>query len=327
MTEHLRRTILGAVLTFALGLSAACGDSGDSNGKNANGLEKGTVTVGTIPVADTAPLQLAVQRGLFKNEGLNVKLQTIAGGAEAIPKLKSGALDISFGNYVSFLSAYDKGALKLQIVAEGFQSAPNTHAILVPKDSPIRAPKDLAGKKIGVNTKRNVSTLLVRASLKPDGVELDEDKNFQEMPFPNMEAALKSKSVDAVQAVEPFVTQLQTSIGARLVKDTSTGLTAGFPIAGYAVNADFAKKNPKTVAAFQRAMIKAQGLVSDRSVIQQVLPGYTKITSAVAAKLNYGTYPASLDASRIQRVADVMLQFGYLPKRLEVKPLVAPAPQ
>lgn len=324
MTEHPRRIILGCVLALALGVPAAACGGDDGAG---SGLEKADITVGTIPVADTAPLQLAVQRGLFKAEGLKVKLQIIAGGAEAVPKLKSGALAVSFGNYVSFLSAGVKGALNTRIVAEGFQSGGNTHAILVPEDSPIRGPKDLAGKKIGVNTKRNVSTLLVRASLKPIGIDLDEDKNFQEMPFPNMEAALKSKSVDAVQAVEPFVTQLQSSIGARVVSDLSTGVTADFPIAGYAVTAEFAKKNPKTVAAFQRALLRAQAMAGDRKVVQQILPTYTKITSGVAARMNYGTYPTSLDAGRIQRVADLMLRFGYLPKPLDVKPLVVPAPK
>jgi NitT/TauT family transport system substrate-binding protein len=305
--------------------SAACSSSSDdkdSSSGSGSGLEKTELNVGAMPVTDDAPLQIAVQQGLFKAEGLNVKLQTIAGGADAIPKLRGGSLDISFGNFVSFLGAKSKGALDVRFVAEGFQSAAGTHDVLVPKDSPIRSVKDLAGKKIGVNTKRNISSLLIKATLAPSGVTLDDEKNFVEMPFPTMEAALKNKSVDAVQAVEPFVTQLQQSVGARVLVDLSQGPTADFPIAGYATTADFATKNPKTVAAFQRALSKAQAMATDHKIVQSILPSYTKITPQVAATLSYGAYPTTLSATRLQRVADVMQQYGYLTDKIDIKTLL-----
>src|SRR3954471_11945578 len=128
MAKPTRRVILSSVLAVALAATGtACSGSDDKNSSSGNGLEKTEITVGAMPVADDAPLQIAVQQGLFKAEGLNVKLQTIAGGADAIPKLKGGSLDISFGNFVSFLGATSKGALDVRFVAEGFQSAAGTH--------------------------------------------------------------------------------------------------------------------------------------------------------------------------------------------------------
>lgn len=323
MTNLTRRVTIGAALAIALAMTGtACSDSDDTPKNNSGGLEKAEITVGSMPITDDAPLQIAVQQGLFKAEGLTVKLETITGGADAIPKLKGGALDISFGNFVSFLGATSKGVIDARFVAEGFQSAPGTHAIVVPKDSPITSLKDLDGKKVGVNTKRNISSLLIKATLAPSGVTLDDDKNFVEMPFPNMEAALKAKSVDAVQAVEPFVTQLQQSIGAKVLSDLSQGPTADFPIAGYATTADFASKNPKTIAAFQKALAKAQGMAADHKIVQAILPSYTKITPEVAATLSYGAFPTTLSAARLQRVADVMQQYGYLTEKMDVKSLL-----
>jgi NitT/TauT family transport system substrate-binding protein len=327
MAKPTRRVILSSVLAVALAATGtACSGSSDdknSSSGSANGLEKTEITVGAMPVADDAPLQIAVQQGLFKAEGLNVKLQTIAGGVEAIPKLKSGALDISFSSFFSFLGANAAGALDVRFVAEGFQSAPGTHTLLVAKDSPIRTAKDLAGKKVAVNTKRNIASLLVRAALEPSGVKLDDDKNFVAMPFPAMETALKNKSVDAVQAVEPFVTQLQQSIGARVLVDLSQGPTADFPIAGYATTTGFATKNPKTVAAFQRALAKAQTMATDHKTVQSILPSYTQITPQVAATLSYGSYPSTLSATRLQRVADIMQQYGYLNTKIDIKTLLS----
>jgi NitT/TauT family transport system substrate-binding protein len=319
-----RRAAVSGTLAIAVALTAvACGDSDDS--KSSNGLEKSQITLGTMTVADTAPVQLAISKGYFKAEGLNVKTQVIPGGAAGIPLLKSGRLDFSFGNYVSLLTAGIKDpGFKPKIVAEGFQSASKTHTLMVRKDSPFHTIKDLAGKKIAVNTKRNISTLLVRAAAKPEGFDFDEDKNFVEVAPPAMEQALKSKSVEAVQAIEPFGTQMQESMGARMVADLSSGPTADFPIAGYASTEKFVKENPKTVAAFQRALIKAQGECADRKVVQDILPTYAKgIDAKVASTMSYGTYPTSLNATRLQRVADVMQQFGYVDKRIDVKQFIA----
>ena len=135
------------------------------------------------------------------------------------------------------------------------------------------------------------------------------------------------KSVDAVQAIEPFGTQMARSMGARMVADLSSGPTAQFPIAGYAATTKFAGKNPKTVAAFQRALVKGEGMAADRKLVEQIVPTYAKgIDANVAATMSYGTYPTSLDATRLQRVPDVMQQFGYITTKMDVKPLLlAPA--
>ncbi|MCW2885119.1 MAG: NitT/TauT family transport system substrate-binding protein [Streptosporangiaceae bacterium] len=319
-----RASIAGLAALTAITLTATgCGGGGGSTKKSASGLEKTELNVGMLPVADAAQLKIAIDRGLFKAQGLTVKPQILQGGAEAIPKLKSGNLDLSFGAYVPFFMAQAAGAINLRIVADAFQSAPGTHVILVAKDSPIHSIKDLTGKKVGVNVKHNLSSLMVQATLQPSGIKLDDDKNFVPIPFPQMETALKTHSVDAVQAVEPFNTQLQKSIGARLITDLSQGPTVNFPVAGFATTQEFAKKNPKTVAAFQRAIAAAQALIADRKILEQVLPTYTKIDAATATTLHYGSYPTSLSTTRLQRVADIMQQYQYLTKPFDVKPLVS----
>jgi NitT/TauT family transport system substrate-binding protein len=275
-----------------------------------------------LPVGDVAQLQVAIDRGFFRAEGLSVKTQVLQGGAEAVPKLRSKNLDISFGAWVPFFMAQASGAITLHAVAPAFDSAPGTHVVLVPKDSPIRSARDLAGKKIGINVKHNLGSLLMQATLQPQGVRLDDNANFVAMPFPNMQAALQSRSVDAVQAVEPFNTQIQKAIGARQVVELSAGPTANFPIAGYVSTEDFAKDNPKTLAAFQRAIGKAQALLTDKAVLAKTIPEYTKIPPAAAATLHYGTYPTTLDPAALKRVSDLMVKYGYIKSPIDVNTLV-----
>jgi NitT/TauT family transport system substrate-binding protein len=314
-----------AVIAALVIAAAGCGGGGDEPSSSGTGLEKTTLNVGMLPVGDVAQLQLAIDRGFFTSEGLTVKTQVLQGGAEAVPKLKSKNLDISFGAWVPFFMAQESGAIKLHAVAPAFDSGPGTHVVLVPKDSPIRTARDLAGKKIGINVKHNLGSLMMQATVQPQGVKLDDEKDFVAMPFPNMEAALKSRSVDAVQAVEPFSTQIQQSIGARQLVDLSAGATAKFPIAGYVSTEEFAKENPKTVAAFQRAVGKAQAMLTDKSVLEKTIPEYTKIPPATAATMHYGSYPAKLDQASLKRVSDLMVKYGYLKKPIDVSSLVSNA--
>lgn len=320
-SPSLHRVAVRNTLVTVLALTVAgCGTSGGDEKKSSSGVEKSTITVGMLPVEGSAALKLAIDRGFFRAEGLTVKVQILQGGAEAPPKLSSGNLDISAGAYVPFFQA-KAGGFPLHIVADAYESAPGTHTLLVANDSSIHRVQDLAGKKIGVNAKRNLASLMIEATVGPQGVKLA-DKNFVAMPLPNMEAALKSHSVDAVQAVEPFSSQMQKSIGARLVTDLSQGPTANFPISGYVSTESWVKKYPKTAAAFKRAIGRGQATLADRQVLTQTLPTFTKIEPATAQTIHTGVFPTSINTTRLQRVADIMQQYGYLKSALDVKTLV-----
>lgn len=322
--SHAATALRTAVPALAL-LAAAttgCGTSEPSAAGDGTGPEKTRITVGTMPVADTAPLEMALRKGFFKAEGLTVRTSTLSGGAESVGRLRAGAIDISFGNYVSYFLAHANKAVDVRFVADAFQSAPRTHAVLVPKNSPVKSLKDLEGKKIGVNTKRNISALLVKKAGKAEGASFDDDENFTEIDMPNMEAALKSGGVDAVQAVEPFVSAIEKSGTGRVVADLGRPPTAGFPIAGYAATASFAERHPKTVAAFQRAMARAQKQAANRSTVVDALPDYTKITADQADRLHLGGYPVALDPARLRRVVELMREFGYLKRGIDVEPLL-----
>lgn len=309
--------VVGLLLALSL---TACGS--DSSSKNGSGLEKSTVTVGYIPAPDFAALFLAKQKGFFQQEGLTVKPELEAGGATAVPKLASGSLDFSINNYVSAIQATSKGVGAEKVVADAYQLSSNCMGLMVPADSNIHKPQDLKGKKIAVNTKANVTQLAITAGLKPYGITIP-DSDFVEIDYPQMINALKTHSVDAAVMIEPFISASEQTLGARMVVDVEDGTTADFPVSAYVTTQKFAKKNPKTVAAFQRAINKAQQLIADdRKLVEQVLPTYTKIDPKTASIIHIARYPTSVSRTRIQRVADVMLQYGYLKTRFDAGSLL-----
>jgi NitT/TauT family transport system substrate-binding protein len=320
---------MGRTLLFGMAASlalAACGSNSDtSSTQSSSGVEKPNITVGALVVPDAAPLHIAIKQGFFKAEGLTVKYNPIKSAIDVIPGLLGGTTDFSLFNYMTAFSYESKNPGTFKFVADSYQSAPNTFVVMVPGDSKIKTPQDLKGKTIAIPGLNTIGQLAVTANLKTAGVDAKADGvKFVEIAFPLMPQALKTKQVDAAWMVEPFISAVQKDQGARKLADTMTGPMADFAIAGWASSAKFVKDNPKTVAAFQRAMAKAQQIAaSDRKAVEQILPTYSLIKPEVASIIALGTYPTTLNETRLQRVSDVMQEFGFLTQKGDAKSLIA----
>jgi NitT/TauT family transport system substrate-binding protein len=127
-----------------------------------------------------------------------------------------------------------------------------------------------------------------------------------------------------VHAAEPFGTDMARKLGAKMIIDGGSGpAVSGLPVSGYLSTSRFTEKNPKTAAAFQRAIQKAQQLAaSDRKQVDQVLPTYAHLDAATASALNLPAFPPSIDPVRLQHLADLMLQDGLLKQKIDVRSLV-----
>jgi NitT/TauT family transport system substrate-binding protein len=101
----MRRAILHAVTATSVIqlviICAGCGGGGSSQAAPA--VEKPNITVGAVPVADEAGLYIALDRGLFKAEGLNVKIVPIVSSADIIRDQNDGTFDITAGACVSYV--------------------------------------------------------------------------------------------------------------------------------------------------------------------------------------------------------------------------------
>jgi NitT/TauT family transport system substrate-binding protein len=297
---------------------------GGSKSNDTSGLEKKTITVASLPLVDAAGLHIAVKQKYFEAEGLKVNIKPVAQSILALPALKNGQVDvIAGGNYVTFLQANDTGQLKLRILADGAAQAPRFMELLVPKDSPIKQPKDLEGKTVAVNIPNNIQSLTFNEVLKANNVDPTKIK-YVKVAFPEMGAALQKKQVDAVHTGEPFGTDIQRKQGARMVLDGGGAPVTGLPVSGYLSTQDFVTKYPKTAAAFQRAIEKAQQLASgDRKKVEEVLPGYAKgIDAQAASVLSLPGFPTSSNPTRLQRLIDLMKQNNMLQSTPDPKTLL-----
>jgi NitT/TauT family transport system substrate-binding protein len=310
--------------TFAL-LAAACGGGGDGGG-GGGGQSSGpqTVKVAVLPIADVAPIYLGMQKGFFKAENLALKPQIMQGGAEVTAAVVSGSINIGFSSVEPLMIAKSKN-LPVKILTQGVQAAPTTKdawdSLLVAGNGSIKSPKDLEGKTIGVNALKNMNELCVRAVLSRAGVDVAKVK-FIEVPFPEMPATLKSGRVDAISAVEPFVSAARAD-GAKDLLSYFAGLQTKMTIATYFAADQYLKGNTATVQRFARAMNKslqyAQGHPDE---VRRIVPTYTKIPAAVAQKMKLPYWSTDLNRPSIELTAQQSQKFGAIKSQPNLDDLI-----
>lgn len=329
------KKLASALAAVALLTLTACG-SGSPSGSStsgapsaaasgaAAGLEKSSIEVGVIPIVDVAPIYLGVQEGLFKKEGLDVKLTLAQGGAAIVPAVTSGQMDFGFSNVTSLIVGRQKG-LPLKIVAAGPQTTgdeKNDFAAVVTKaDSGIKDIKGLEGKKVGVNTLANISDSTVSEAVKEAGGDPSKVQ-FVEMAFPDMPANLAKGNVDAIAAVEPFVT-LAKNDGAVPVFSNYAYPVKDLMVATYFTSEQYVQQNPKTVAAFTKAMKASQQFAQDNpDKVRAVLSTYTKIDAAVAAKLTFPKFQQEVNKESTQKIAEISKERGLIPELPDMNALL-----
>ncbi len=290
-----------------------------------SGLEKTTLTVGAVPVADEAGLYIAEDEGLFKQEGLNVKIDSIVSSADATIDQNDGTYDVTAGNSVSYVQDQVTGQSNLEIIAEGSLMQPGTQALYTLPGSSITDVTDLKGKRIGVNALNNIGTLLISSVLEEYGMS-PKQVHFVPVNFPEMGEALKKHVIDVAWLPEPFGSADAESMGLQELFDLDQGATANFPVGWYVVTKAWAKKYPQTMAAFLDALRQGQEIADTRrDAVEQAmekLPFPYTVPPTIASVMSLETYPLNvapdIDQLRVQRVANEMYQFRMLARPFRV---------
>jgi NitT/TauT family transport system substrate-binding protein len=316
-----------ALLTTAAGCGLLGGNSGNSStdkpsGAAAGPVEKAHIRVGLLPVVDVAPLYQAIDKGYFKEQGLEVEPVVVQSGPKAVEGIIGGDLDIAFTTYPGAFAAQAKGAANLKIVADAYAARPGHLVMVATANSPMKKPEDAGGMKIAVTSKGSISDLGAMSVLKTKGVDVTKI-NWVQMGFPDMGPAMQRGDIDGAVVAEPFVTTTEKAYGAQPVLDVSSGPTADISMSGWAALEKLTKANPNTIAAFQRGLAKGvTDVKNDRSKLEPILVKYVKIDTATAQLVHIADYPESLDPVRLQRVADLMKDFNVIPNKLNVAPML-----
>jgi len=340
---------LSAVAALTVGCSS--GNAANSAGSAASSLptnfgpaEKTVLNVGVVPAMDSAGFFIAMNDGLFAKEGLTIKYTPAVSSETAVAQQLKGQLDISAGNYVSYINEVALDHQQIEIVAEGSVMQQGAQVIFTMPNSKIKTLAQLKGQMLGVNAPGNIDYLLDVSVLKENGINPADvefpsakDPDFKAtggaIPFPDMAADLAKGEIAAATMPEPFASIAEQEYGAVPLADLNQGATTDFPIEGYVVTKAWAQQNPNTLKRFLAALEVGQEIAdTNRAAVEQAFEAKAlgsaengQVPPSIAAVMALDTYPIGIDQTRIQRVADVMFQFGLLPKQFNVSSMLLPS--
>lgn len=307
----------GVVIAFALTLSlSACGE-GSSEGADAGTT---SITVGLIPIADYAPVSYALEQGYFADEGLDVKIQSLQGGAAAVPGVLSKDLQISVTNWVSFVQALEK-KVPIQAFAPGAVARPGWSGVYAPKTSGVKDPKDLVGKSVAITELKTITELTTRVALDDAGVDPGSVK-FTTLPLSTIVPAIAKGKVDAGWLVEPFIGQAKKA-GEQQVLDVYGSQLDGASIGGYITSREWAAENPDALAAFVAAVSRAtEEMNAKPELVEEALIAADAMQEAQRGSLMRPTFGETLNAKDVQKWADLMSDHRFVEGPVDVEEAV-----
>lgn len=296
--------------TVAISVLAGCAST---TGGGTGPLEKTNLVVDAFPAIDSVGLFIAEQEGLFKKQGLNVKIDLAKDSQSAITGQLAGSYDLTSADYVTYIDNVLNDKAPLRIVAESSFLQPNVLTLLVKGGSGVKSITQLKNQTVSVNAPDDIGTLLIDSVLTENGVQPGTVKFNNNVQFPQVGAALQSGEVEASFTPEPFVSVTEMGYGAQELADLDQGANTDFPIQGVAVTQSWARSNPGTLAAFERAYSQGQEIAdTNRAAVEKALESFLGMQPVAAALVSLPGFPTGVDVTRLQRIVDAMVRFGLL---------------
>jgi NitT/TauT family transport system substrate-binding protein len=239
---------LAAFVAVASLVLAGCNrkDSGSSAASN-------KVRVGYIGITCEAPIFTAVEKGFFKEEGLDVSLVKCE-WANYKDILALGGFDITHHLVMYFLKPIEQG-LDVKFTAGIHRGCLRVQA---GKNSSIISIKDLRGKRIGVPGMGTPPFIFANRVLGANGIDPGKEITWRVFPAGELGLALDKREVDAVADSEPIGSLLIAQDKVKNVADQAKDAPYKDEYCcAVIVNGKFLSANPKAAAAATRALLKA----------------------------------------------------------------------
>ncbi|MCG2622981.1 ABC transporter substrate-binding protein [Arthrobacter sp. I2-34] len=323
----IHRTVLAGVITLAVALTGTACSAGTTSAAGIKS-EDGTtaVTVSLPPIVDTAPVYIALEKGLFKKHGLDVKVAATPSMAASIPAVVSGASQFGILGAVDVMQASAAG-LPLKMIGNTTVTTDkpleSPEKVYVAKDSSIKAPTDLNGKTIAVSGLGGAGELSLRAALDKSGADSDKIK-FLEVPLDSMLDSLKRGQVDAINTISPFTNAAEKS-GARYLFSAGAEAVPNALQFVLTTSAKFMEQNPKTVEDFRAALDEATTYAAENpDAVRKILPTFSGTPKELAEVMQLPVFSTDFSVKRARIWSDLMTDYGFVKGNIDINSLVVP---
>jgi len=250
------------------------------------------VKVAYVAIMNFAPLYVAIERGYMKEQNIEVDMQKVASGSEAMAFLAQGSLDAGgIGIQAATFNAFNKG-FDLRVVGSAAiqPQKDGPTIIIVRKDlqdsGKVKSVADLKGMKVAMaGGPGTTGAYFVAKALKEVSLTI-KDIEVVNIANPDMPLAMEKGSVDAVLVGPPYSDQIISGgKGALLAKDMAPGaMTTVFMYSG-----KFMKERPDVAKRFMLALVKgSRAMQGDKYLAPENIKAYLKYVTSTEDAIKKG---------------------------------------
>ena len=258
----------------------------------------------------------------LKPLGYDIEWREFSSGPPVLEALNASAIDIGHSGDAPLIFAQAKG-VPFVYIGQSLPS-PDSTAILVPKDSPLKTLADLKGKKLAFAKGSSSHFVVAQALIKAGLTFADITPVF--LSPPDGRAAFQSGTIDAWAVWDPFFAAAEVDAQARVLSG-SERLQSHREF--YFARPDFAAKNPAIIEAVLAVLTESgeKAIANPKATAAFLAPKLgTKLEILERSEGRKQRYTAKpLDAQGLaeqQEVADTFLKLGLIPAAVNVKDVI-----
>ncbi|MCA1057346.1 ABC transporter substrate-binding protein [Rossellomorea aquimaris] len=278
-----------------------------------------------------APEYVAIEKGFFKDEGLDIELTTTWGGDKTMTTLLSGGADIALVGSETSIYVHAQGSDDPVINFAQLTQTDGTFLVSREKVEDFDW-NQLKGSTFLGQRKGGMPQMVGEFVLKNHGIDPHNDLNLiQNIDFANIANAFASGTGDYVQLFEPTASIFEQEGKGHIV--ASFGTESGHvPYTTFMAKDSYMKENKEAVEKFTKALYKAQQWVEENSAadIAKVIEPYFEdtelglIETVVDRYKSQGSYATDpiLDEEEWNNLQSIMDEAGELPQSVDHKTLV-----
>jgi len=293
--------------------------------------------VQTVKVAEVtrsifyAPQYVALTKGFFEEEGLNIELTTAWGGDKTMTAVLSNAADIALVGSETSIYVYAQDSNDPVINFAQLTQTDGTFLVSRQKIDHFSWDQLKGSTYLGQRT-GGMPQMVGEFVLKKHNIDPKQDlKMIQNIDYANIPNAFASGTGDFVQLFEPQASLFEKEGKGHIV--ASFGTESGHvPYTTFMAKQSFMKENAETIEKFTRAVYKAQQWVDSHSAKEtaEAIQEYFKdtdsslIETVVDRYKSQGTYATDpiLDEEEWNNLQAIMEEAGELPKQISHDTLV-----
>jgi NitT/TauT family transport system substrate-binding protein len=197
--------------------------------------------------------------------------------------------------------------------------------MLVKKDGPIAAARDLNGKTVAVVALGDLTYTGARAWIDQNGGN-SKSIHYLELPSATVLAALTDGRIDGANVSNPMYAQIVASGQVRTIGHPSDAIAKHFLVTAFFATSAYAAKNGDSIARFQQVLRAAATYTNaHHAETAPMTAAFYGMDPAVLSGMNRSTVGLTLDARDIQPLIEAAARYGVIDAPFDAHQLIAPA--